>query len=98
VQTFAEGVATGSTYELTAGALRHALADFVLASDNAIAQAVRDLWRITHNLAEGAGATGLAGLRLLAPRLAGRTVGIVLCGGNLDAARAVEVLSGGTPK
>jgi len=97
VATFAEGVATGSTYELTAGALRHALADFVLASDNAIAQAVRDLWRITHNLAEGAGAAGLAGLRLLAPRLAGRTVGIVMCGGNLDAARAVEVLSGGTP-
>lgn len=97
VQTFAEGVATGSTYELTAGALRHALADFVLASDNAIAQAVRDLWRITHNLPEGAGAAGLAGLRLLAPRLAGKTVGIVMCGGNLDAARAVEVLSGGTP-
>ncbi|MFN9116666.1 MAG: threonine/serine dehydratase [Gemmatimonas sp.] len=97
VQTFAEGIATGSTYELTFEALRGGLADFVLASDDMIAQGVRDLWSITHNLAEGSGATGLAGLRLLAPQLAGKTVGIVMCGGNLDAARAVEVLSGGTP-
>ncbi len=98
VRTFAEGVATGATYDLTFPALRAGLTDFVLASDVAIAQGVRDLWRITHNLAEGAGATGLAGLHELAPRLAGRTVGIVLCGGNLDAACAVTVLSGGTPQ
>ena len=97
VQTFAEGIATGSTYELTFEALRGGLADFVLASDDMIAQGVRDLWSITHNLAEGSGATGLAGLRLLAPQLAGMTVGIVMCGGNLDAARAVEILAGKTP-
>lgn len=97
VRTFAEGIATGSTYELTFPALREELEEFVVVSEAAIAQGVRDLWRITHNLAEGAGATGLAGLHVLAPRLAGRTVGIVICGGNLDAARAVTVLSGGTP-
>jgi len=96
-QTFAEGIATGSTYELTFEALRRGLTDFVLASEPAIAQAVRDLWRITHNLPEGAGAAGLAGLRLLAPRLAGQRVGIVMCGGNLDAERAAVVLAGGTP-
>ncbi|WP_461415203.1 threonine ammonia-lyase [Gemmatimonas sp.] len=96
-RTFAEGIATGSTYELTFDALRDGLADFVLASDKMIAQCVRDLWTITHNLAEGAGATGLAGLRLLAPRLAGKTVGIVMCGGNLDAARAADILAGRTP-
>ena len=93
--TFAEGIATGSTYELTFAALQHALADFVLVDDDAIKQSVRDLWRITHNLAEGAGATGLAGLQTLAPRLAGKTVGIVMCGGNLDAARAAAILGGG---
>jgi len=97
VHTFAEGIATGSTYELTFGALRAGLADFVLASDKMIAQCVRDLWTNTHNLAEGAGATGLAGLRLLAPRLAGKTVGIIMCGGNLDATRAAEILAGRTP-
>ena len=97
VQTFAEGIATGSTYELTFDALRGGLSDFVLAGDKVIAQCVRDLWSTTHNLAEGSGATGLAGLRLLAPRLAGRTVGIVMCGGNLDAVRAAVILGGGTP-
>jgi len=97
VATFAEGVATGSTYALTFDALRSGLADFVLATDDAIAQAIRDLWSTTHNLAEGSGATGLAGLRVLAPRLAGQTVGIAICGGNLDAARAAQVLGGGTP-
>ncbi|AMW05430.1 threonine ammonia-lyase [Gemmatimonas phototrophica] len=96
-QTFAEGIATGSTYDLTFDTLRGGLADFVLAGESMISQAVRDLWTITHNLAEGAGAAGLAGLRLLAPRLAGQTVGIVMCGGNLDAQRAATILAGGTP-
>ncbi len=94
VNTFAEGIATGSTYELTFDALRSGLADFLLTEDADIAQAVRDLLRITHNLAEGAGAAGLAGLRQLAPRLAGQTVGVILCGGNLDAARLVAILAG----
>jgi len=97
VRTFAEGIATGSTYDLTFDALRRGLAGFVLVDEATIARGVRDLWRITHNLAEGAGATGLAGLHALAPQLAGRTVGIVICGGNLDAARAVTILSGSTP-
>lgn len=96
-RTFAEGIATGSTYELTFDTLRAGLADFVLVSNDAIAQAVRELWRTTHNLAEGAGAAGLAGLIAMAPRLAGQTVAIVMCGGNLDAARAVEILQGRTP-
>ncbi|HEY0931238.1 MAG TPA: threonine/serine dehydratase [Gemmatimonas sp.] len=96
-KTFAEGIATGSSYALTFEALRGGLRDFVLVSDDEIAQGVRDLWRITHNLAEGAGATGLAGLRRLAPRLAGKTVAIILCGGNLDASRATAILGGQTP-
>ncbi len=96
-RTFAEGIATGSTYELTFDALRAGLTDFVLVREHAIAQGVRDLLRITHNVAEGAGATGLAGLHTLAPRLAGKCVGIVLCGGNLDTERLRVILNGGTP-
>lgn len=97
VRTFAEGVATGSTYEHTFDALRAGLAGFVLVSEDEIAQSVRDLWSVTHNLAEGAGAIGFAGLRALAPRLAGKTVGVIMCGGNLDAARAATIFAGGTP-
>ena len=96
-RTFAEGVATGATYSLTFDALRDGLKDFVLATEDAIAQAVRDLFRITHNVPEGAGAAGLAGLHVLAPVLAGKTVGIVMCGGNLDGARLATILNGETP-
>jgi threonine dehydratase len=84
IQTFAEGIATGSAYEMTYGSLKAGLADFATVTDDEIYQAIRDLIRITHNIAEGAGAAGLAGLKSLAPKLAGQQVAIVLCGGNLS--------------
>ena len=83
VNTFAEGIATGAAYEMTFRALKAGLAGFVVVPDVEIRQAVRDLIRITRNLPEGAGATGLAGLRALAPKLEGQRIGIVMCGGNL---------------
>lgn len=84
VNTFAEGIATGAAYELTFDALRAGLSGFVTVPDSAIYAAIRDLIRITHNVPEGAGATGLAGLRELAPTLGGQRVAIILCGGNLS--------------
>lgn len=94
VRTFAEGVATGSAYELTFDALHAGLAGFVTVDDDALYAAIRDLLRITHNLAEGAGAVGLAGLRVLAPELAGKRVGIVISGGNLSATSLARALAG----
>jgi threonine dehydratase len=82
--TFADGLATRNAYELTFDALREGLADFVAVSEGELAEGVRTLLSTTHNLVEGAGAAGLAGLLRLRERLAGRTVGIVLSGGNLD--------------
>jgi threonine dehydratase len=82
--TFADGLATRSTYEMTFGALRAGLAGFVTASEAAMAEAVRMLIRTTHNLAEGAGASGLAGLLGLRELLAGKTVAIILSGSNVD--------------
>ncbi len=84
IKTIAEGVATGSAYAMTFEALRNGVREFVTVSDDEIYQGIRDYMRITHNIAEGAGAVGLAGLRKLAPRLAGQHVAIVLCGGNLS--------------
>jgi len=84
VDTFAEGIATGAAYELTFDALREGLSDFVRVTDHEMFQAIRDFLRITHNVPEGAGAAGLAGLAKLVPRLAGKKVGIVMCGGNLS--------------
>jgi threonine dehydratase len=82
--TFADGLATRSTYEMTFPALRAGLADFITVTDAEIAEAVRTLLRTTHSLVEGAGAVGLAGVLRLRSRLAGKRVGIVLSGGNID--------------
>lgn len=93
--TFADGLATRSTYAMTFGALREGLAGFVAVADAEIAEALRLLLSTTHNLAEGAGAAGLAGLRKLGPRLAGKRVGVVISGGNIDRETLARVVSRG---
>jgi threonine dehydratase len=82
--TFADGLATRSTYELTFAALCEGLADFITVTDAQIAHALRLLLRTTHTLVEGAGATGLAGMLALKDRLAGQRIGVVVSGGNID--------------
>lgn len=93
-ETFADGLATRTTYDLTWDALRDGLAGFVTVTDAEIAAAIRLLLRTTHNLAEGAGAAGLAGLIRLRDQLAGKTVAIILSGSNIDAATLRRVLTG----
>ncbi|HEY7955289.1 MAG TPA: pyridoxal-phosphate dependent enzyme [Polyangia bacterium] len=83
--TFADGLATRNTYPLTFGALSAGLAGFVAVSEAELAEAVRLYLRTTHHLAEGAGAAGLAGLMRLRDQLAGKRVGVVLSGSNIDA-------------
>lgn len=92
--TFADGLATRSTYELTFAALRAGLAGFVTATEDEIAAAVRLIFDATHNVAEGAGATGLAGLMHLRERLAGKRVGVAITGGNIDSDVFRAVLAG----
>jgi threonine dehydratase len=91
--TFADGLATRATYDLTFDALREGLAGFVAVTDAQIAEAIRVLIRTTHNLAEGAGAAGLAGLFALRDQLAGKTVAVVLSGSNIDEHTLARVLS-----
>lgn len=92
--TFADGLATRSCYELTFEALRAGLSDLVLATEAEMADAVRLVLRTTHNLAEGAGAASFAGLRLLRDRLAGRKVAVVLSGSNIDSDTLRRVVTG----
>ena len=94
IHTFAEGIATGSAYEMTFDALRSGLAGFVTVSEAEMYQGIRDLLRITHNVPEGAGAAGLAGLHKLAGTLSGQRVGIVMCGGNLSSASLKAAVCG----
>ncbi len=91
--TFAEGVATRTTYDLTFPALQDGLAGFVTVTDAEIAEALRTIVAETHNLVEGAGAMGFAALPKLADRLAGKRVGIIFCGGNIDTSMLRRILS-----
>jgi threonine dehydratase len=92
--TFADGLATRQPYELTFPALAGGLSGFVTVGEAEIADCVRLLLRTTHNLAEGAGAAGLAGLRRLSRELAGREVAVIISGGNMDAETLGRVISG----
>jgi threonine dehydratase len=54
-------------------------------TDDEIEAAMRAIYDDTHNVAEGAGASGLAAVLSERGRLRGKTVGFVLTGANVDA-------------
>jgi len=91
--TFADGLATRVPASLTLELIRARVDDFVTVSESAMEQAIRDLLRYTHNLAEGAGAASLAALAKLGDAVRGARVGIVLSGGNIDGATLRRVLA-----
>jgi threonine dehydratase len=84
METFAEGIATRYSFELTQSILQDLLDDFILVSDHDLKRAIVQLLEKTHNLAEGAGAASLAAALKLSDRLAGRKVALILSGGNLS--------------
>lgn len=63
-------------------------------SDEEIAEAMTAYYQDTHNVAEGAGAASLAAALKEKNTLAGKRVGIVLTGGNVDRETFVRVLTG----
>ena len=96
--TFAEGMATRFTYNLTFGILNRHLDDLVTLSEDELAEGVRLALRTTHNLAEGAGAAAIAAAWKWRERLRGQTVVCVMSGGNLDQDKLRNVLNGSTDK
>jgi threonine dehydratase len=90
--TFAEGMATRVTFDLTFGILRDALDEVVTLTEDELADGVRLALRTTHNLAEGAGAAPLAAAVKLRDRLAGQKVVCVMSGGNIDRRTLQRVL------
>lgn len=81
-RTFADGLATGSAFELPQAILWDKLADFLLVSEEQILQSM--VWMIerAHTLAESAGSASLAGAYHVREQLRGKKVGIVCSGGN----------------
>ena len=63
-------------------------------SDAELAQAMRALFAMTHNVAEGAGAAAFAAAWRERSALAGRRVALALTGGNVDTAVFADVLAG----
>ena len=92
--TFAEGVATRSTYDLTFPALLEGLSGFVTITDAEIAEGIRVILATTHNVVEGAGAMGVMGAMKLADKLRGKRVAVAFCGGNLDSSMLKRILNG----
>jgi len=91
--TFAEGMATRVTFDLTFGILQKELNDIVTLSEAELAEGIRLALRTTHNLAEGAGAASLAAAMKLRDRLAGKRVVCVMSGGNIDRATLARVIN-----
>jgi threonine dehydratase len=67
--------------------------DIVAVTDDEVAQAMRVLFSDTHNVAEGAGAAGLAAAMQQSARWQGRSVGVALTGGNVDSEMFAQALS-----
>src|SRR5262249_20893598 len=93
-KTFAEGVATGISAELTQSIIREHLSDFVLVRDEEIRQAM--VWMIehAHTLAEGAGATPLAAAYNMREELQGKKVALICSGGNSSLEHLRQALLG----
>lgn len=82
--TIADGIAVKAPGALTLAAIAEHVDAIALVDEPAIERAVVLLLEIEKTVAEGAGAVGLAALELFRERFAGRRVGVVLSGGNID--------------
>lgn len=90
--TFAEGIATRVTFDLTFRIYKQYLDDFLLLSEEELAGGVRLALASTHNLAEGAGSAALAAVQKHRAGLAGQRVVCIMSGGNIDQAKLKMVL------
>lgn len=90
--TLAEGIAVKEPGAVTSKMVEALVDDIVLVSERSLEQAVSLLLQIEKTVVEGAGAAGLAALLQHPERFAGKTVGVVLCGGNIDTRLLANVL------
>lgn len=81
-------VADAQALEIMQGEIDH----IVQVTDAEVAQAMRDLFASTHNVAEGAGAAAFAAAMQERESLHGQTVGVTISGGNVDSVMLARVL------
>jgi len=95
--SFADGMAVRIPSADALHIIKHGAERIVRVSEEEIAEAMRQFYRCTHNLAEGAGAAALAALVKDGTRMKGKRVGVIVSGGNIDMAKFAAVLKGETP-
>ena len=93
--TIAEGIAVGTPGVITEAIIRERVDDLLLVDEGDIEQAIVMLLEIEKTLVEGAGAAGLAALLKHPQRFAGKRVGLVLCGGNIDPLLLASIIERG---
>jgi threonine dehydratase len=90
--TIAEGIAVRDIGASTAKVIAALVHTVLVAPESAVEDAIAMLASAAKVVAEGAGAAGLAGLLTHRARFAGKRVGLVICGGNIDARILANVL------
>ena len=90
--TLAEGIAVKIPGAFTSEVIRELVDEIVLVSEAELETAVSLLLQIEKTVVEGAGAAGLAAVMANPEIFAGKNVGIVLCGGNIDTRLLANVL------
>jgi threonine dehydratase len=93
--TIAEGIAVKQPGELTLQITRALVEDILLVDEGDIEEAIVMLLEIEKTVVEGAGAASLAALMHNRALFAGRHVGLVLCGGNIDPLILAEIIERG---
>ncbi|KWV95420.1 threonine ammonia-lyase [Erythrobacter sp. AP23] len=90
--TLAEGIAVKAPGEFTRQIIAELVDQVLLVKEAKLEHAVSLLLQIEKTVVEGAGAAGLAAVLSNPERFAGKTVGLVLCGGNIDTRLLANVL------
>jgi threonine dehydratase len=96
--TIAEGIAVPTPGVIARELIAQHVQDIVLVDESEIEHAIVMLLEIEKTLVEGAGAAGLAALFKQPERYAGKKVGLVLCGGNLDPLLLASIIERGMVK
>ena len=90
--TLAEGIAVKIPGTFTREVIRELVDEIVLVNEAELETAVSLLLQIEKTVVEGAGAAGLAAVMAHPEKFAGKNVGVVLCGGNIDTRLLANVL------
>jgi threonine dehydratase len=91
--TIADGARTPSLGRLTFPLVRENVDDMVTVSDDDLIQAMRFVWERMKLVVEPTGVLALAALMRGRVEVAGRRVGVILSGGNVDLGRALELFA-----